>query len=131
MLSQNQMATPAVKNCNFSCTCNREDCDRKHYIENKDDRLKVKELYEKHFDRKIHNETDPEGVRLVPCFFGPLCGKTDCNFKHYCRFEFRKEVMNKEWYKITRKSGKEKLFAEMKEKYSISEEDFEKMMKFV
>jgi len=125
------MTTLTVKNCNFSCTCNRDDCDRKHHIENKEDRAKVKELYEKHFDRKIHNETDPEGVRRIPCFYGPLCGKTDCNFKHYCKTEFRKEVMNKEWFKITRKSGKEKLFTEMKEKYSISEDDFEKMMKFI
>ena len=89
----------------------------------------VKELYEKHFDRKIHNETDPDGVRLVPCFFGPLCGKTDCNFKHYCKFEFRKEVMNKEWNKVAYKSKKEKLITDLKAKYSISDEDVEKLMK--
>jgi hypothetical protein len=125
------MTMPTVKKCNFSCTCNRDDCDREHHIKTKEDRAKVKELYEKHFDRKIHNETDPEGVRSFPCLFGPLCKNPDCNYKHYCNAEFRIEVMRKEWFKITRKSGKEKLFTEMKEKYSISDEDFEKMMKFI
>ena len=52
-----------VKNCNFSCTCNRDGCDRKHYIEDANDRvafLTVKELYEKYFNQFQHNETDPE-----------------------------------------------------------------------
>ena len=122
------MSTSA-KNCNFSCTCNREDCDRKHYIEDPEDRVKVKELFDNHFDRKIHNETDPDGVRNTPCFFGPLCGKSECNYKHYCRFEFRSEVMNKEWRKMSRRDNKEKLLEEMKEKYEISEEDMERLAK--
>jgi hypothetical protein len=122
------MSTSA-KNCNFSCTCNREDCDRKHYIEDPEDRVKVKELFDNHFDRKIHNETDPDGVRNTPCFFGPLCGKSECNYKHYCRFEFRSEVMNKEWRKISRRDNKEKLLEEMKEKYEISDEDMERLAK--
>jgi hypothetical protein len=117
-----------IKNCNFSCVCNRDDCDRKHYIENKADRLLVKELYEKLFDRRIHNETDPEGVRNTPCYYGPLCGKEECNFKHYCRFEFR-EMMSKEWRKIARKENRERVFAEMKAKYKITEEDMEKLIK--
>ena len=119
----------STKNCNFSCTCNREDCDRKHYIEDPEDRVKVKELFDNHFDRKIHNETDPDGVRNTPCFFGPLCGKSECNYKHYCRFEFRSEVMNKEWRKMSRRDNKEKLLEEMKEKYEISEEDMERLAK--
>ena len=119
----------STKNCNFSCTCNREDCDRKHYIEDPEDRIKVKELFDNHFDRKIHNETDPDGVRNTPCFFGPLCGKSECNYKHYCRFEFRSEVMNKEWRKMSRRDNKEKLLEEMKEKYEISEEDMERLAK--
>ena len=119
----------STKNCNFSCTCNREDCDRKHYIEDPEDRIKVKELFDNHFDRKIHNETDPDGVRNTPCFFGPLCGKSECNYKHYCRFEFRSEVMNKEWRKISRRDNKEKLLEEMKEKYEISDEDMERLAK--
>jgi len=119
----------STKNCNFSCTCNREDCDRKHYIEDPEDRVKVKELFDNHFDRKIHNETDPDGVRNTPCFFGPLCGKSECNYKHYCRFEFRSEVMNKEWRKMSRRDNKEKLLEEMKEKYDISDEDMERLAK--
>lgn len=117
------------KNCNFSCTCNRDECDRKHYIDNKDDRLKVKEIYDKFYDKSTHNETDPEGVRNIPCFFGPLCGKTECNYKHFCSFEFRKEVMNKEWFKYTRKNNKQQLLADMKAKYNISDEDIEKLAK--
>lgn len=117
------------KNCNFSCTCNRDDCDRKHYIEDKNDRLKVKEIYERLFDRTIHNETDPDGVRNTPCFYGPLCGRSDCNFKHFCKFEFRKDIMNKEWFKISRKSNKEKLLIELKEKYQINDEDYDKLLK--
>ena len=119
----------STKNCNFSCTCNREECDRKHYIEDPEDRAKVKEIFDNHFDRKIHNETDPDGVRNTPCFFGPLCGKSECNYKHYCRFEFRSEVMNKEWRKISRRDNKEKLLEAMKEKYDISEEDMERLAK--
>ena len=119
----------SVKNCNFSCTCNRDDCDRKHYIEDIEDRKIVKDLYDENFDRKKHNETDPDGVRNVPCFFGPLCGKSECNFKHYCRYEFRVEVMNKEWRRISRKENKERLLAELKAKYKISDEDLEKLMR--
>lgn len=117
------------KNCNFSCTCNRDDCDRKHYIEDKNERLKIKEIYDKFFDRNIHNETDPDGVRNTPCFYGPLCGRSDCNFKHFCRFEFRKEIMNKEWYKISRKNNKEKFLNEIKAKYNIDDDDFDKLLK--
>ena len=117
------------KNCNFSCTCNREECDRKHYIEDPDDRITVKEIFDKHFDRKNHNETDHDGVRNSPCFFGPLCGKADCNYKHYCRIEFRNEVMNKEWRRISRKDNKEKILNEIKAKYTISDEDMEKLSK--
>ena len=36
------------KNCNFSCTCNREECERKHYIENPDDRATVKDIYDEY-----------------------------------------------------------------------------------
>ena len=117
------------RNCNFSCTCNRDDCDRKHYIETPEDRAIVKEIFDKHFDRKIHNETDPDGVRNFPCFFGPLCGKADCNYKHFCKIEFRNEVMNKQWRKISRKDNKEKFLSELKEKYSISDEDIETLSK--
>jgi len=121
------MAT--VKYCNFSCICNRDDCDRKHYIEDKNDRIAVKELFDKYYDRSIHNETDPDGVRNSPCFYGPLCSKTDCKFKHYCKFEFRKEIMSKEWFKISRKNNKQKILADLKEKYNISDEDMEKLAK--
>ena len=121
--------TTGNKNCNFSCTCNRDDCVRKHYIEDPEDRVKVKEIFDKFYDRKIHNETDPDGVRNIPCFFGPLCGKSECNYKHYCKFEFRSEVMNKEWRKMSRRDNKEKLVEEMKKKYDISEEDMERLAK--
>jgi len=115
-----------IKNCNFSCTCNRDECGFKHYIENKDDRALFKDLYDSKFERKTHNETDPEGVRNVPCFFGALCSRDECNFKHYCNSTFRKE-MNKEWRKIARKENRDRVLAEMKAKYKISDDDMEKL----
>ena len=118
----------AIRNCNFSCTCNRDDCERKHYIENAEDRTLFKDLYEKSYDRKKHNETDPDGVRNTPCFFGPLCSREECNFKHYCRFDFRMEI-NREWRKIARKENRDRLLSEMKDKYKISDDDFEKLSK--
>jgi hypothetical protein len=117
-----------IKNCNFSCICNRDDCERKHYIEHADDRALFKDFYETSFDRKEHHETDPNGVRNSPCFFGQLCSREDCNFKHYCRFEFRME-MNREWRKIARKEYRERILSEMKTKYKISNEDLEKISK--
>ena len=120
-----------IKNCNYSCTCNRDDCDRKHYIEDKSDRISIKQLFDRYYERGIHNETDPDGVRNVPCFFGPLCSKNDCNFKHYCSYDFRKEIMNKEWRKLSRKENKEKLLDELQKKYSISDEDMERLVKFI
>jgi hypothetical protein len=119
----------SVKNCNFSCTCNRDDCSRKHYIEDIDDRKIIKDLYDANFDRREHNETDPNGVRNVPCFFGPLCSRSECNFKHYCCYEFRVNVMNREWRKISRKENKERLLNDLKTKYKISDEDMEKLVK--
>lgn len=123
------MSSSSVRNCNFSCTCNREDCDRKHYIEDIDDRKIVKDLYDANFDRREHNETDPDGVRNIPCFFGPLCSRSECNFKHYCRYEFRVEVMNREWRKISRKENKDRVLTELKAKYKFSDEDMDKLMK--
>ncbi len=117
-----------IKNCNFSCTCNRDECGFKHYIENKDDRALFKELYDSKFERKTHNETDPEGVRNAPCFFAALCSREECKFKHYCNHSFRVE-MNKEWRKIARKENRDRVLAEMKAKYNISEEDMEKLAK--
>ena len=117
------------KNCNYSCTCTRENCDFKHYIEDKNDRFKVKEIYDENFNRTIHNETDPEGVRHVPCFFGYFCKNSSCNFKHFCNYEFRKEIMNKEWFKYSRRNEKDKLVNYLKAKYNINQDDFEKLVK--
>jgi hypothetical protein len=39
------------------------------------------------------------------------------------------EVMNKEWRRISRKENKERLLAELKAKYKISDEDLEKLMR--
>jgi len=118
-----------AKNCNFSCTCNRDECDRKHYIDDKENRLKIKEIYDANFERSMHNETDPDGVRNSPCFYGPLCGRSDCNFKHFCNYDFRKDTMIKEWSKISRKSNKERILNVLKTKYKISDEDFETLLK--
>jgi hypothetical protein len=122
-------AAAGIKNCNFSCTCNRDDCERKHYIEDKEVRVLIKEIFDTNFDRKVHNETDPDGVRNIPCFYGSLCSKTECTFRHYCSFEFRREIMSKKWRKVLRKDNKDKVLADMQEKYSISDDDMEKLAK--
>lgn len=116
-----------IKNCNFSCTCFRDDCERKHYIENIKDRKIIKDLFDANYDKSIHNETDPEEIRIVPCFFGPLCEKSECNYKHYCSYEFRKDVMIKEWHKILHNKNKEELLNVLVANLILSLEIIEKL----
>ncbi len=69
-----------IKNCNFSCTCFRNDCERKPYIKNIKDRKIIKYLFDANYDKSIHSETDSEEIRIVSCFFGSLCIKSQYNF---------------------------------------------------
>jgi len=52
---------------------------------------------------------------------------TSGSLEHF--IDFRKEVMNKGWRKQSFRITKEKILAELKEKYNISDEDMEKLRK--
>jgi hypothetical protein len=124
------MAT-SVKVCNFSCSCVREDCSFKHRIDDIELRKEFKKVIDAKFDKNEHNETDPEGIRHIPCIHGFLCGKEDCGYKHRCSFAGRKEIQN-EWYishpRIQRKQLTEEDAEQMRKlvaKYMMSYEDGE------
>ena len=96
----------AMKICNFSCSCVRDDCSFKHRIDTLELRTEFKKIFDEKFDKVNHNETDPEGIRHLPCIHGFLCGKEDCGFKHRCSFVGRK-IMIAEWNKKHPKERKE------------------------
>lgn len=120
----------ATKVCKFNCTCIREECSFKHFIEDLSDREAFKDLYDVIFDKKIYNETDPDGIRKRDCTFGLLCTNENCGFKHYSNYEGR-SYMRREWFKISRKTRSLNLLEDLKEKYKISDEDFENLKKIV
>lgn len=95
-----------IKICNFSCSCVRDDCSFKHRIDDIELRKEFKEIIDEKFDKNSHNETDPDGIRHLPCIHGFLCGKEDCGFKHRCSFSGRK-VITAEWNKRHPRERKE------------------------
>jgi hypothetical protein len=98
--------TTSAKVCNFSCSCVREDCSFKHRIDDIELRKEFKKVIDAKFDKTAHNETDPDGVRHIPCIHGFLCGKEDCGYKHRCSFVGRKLIIA-EWNKAHPKERKE------------------------
>ena len=122
------MSDDKVKNCNFSCVCNRKDCERKHFIDEIEKRAQFKELYEKLYDKKEHRETDPDGVRERNCFFGGLCRDKDCNYKHFCNAEGR-AVIIKAWYRDCKKNDNAEFIADLSGRYKFSKEDLEELKK--
>lgn len=90
------MAT-SINACNFSCSCVRDDCSFKHRIENLELRKEFKMIADEMYDRSIHNETDPDGIRHKPCFHGFLCNNEECGYKHRCSFSGRK-IIQDAWY---------------------------------
>lgn len=128
--------TTSVKVCNFSCSCIREDCSFKHRIEDIELRKEFKKIVDAKFDKTAHNETDPEGVRHVPCLHGLLCGKEDCGYKHRCSYAGRKEIQN-EWYSNHSRPQRKQLTDEdaelmrkLVDKYMMSFEDGELINQF-
>ena len=89
----------SAKVCNFSCSCVRDDCSFKHRIDDIELRKEFKVIVDAKFDKNAHNETDPEGIRHIPCIHGFICGKEDCGFKHRCSFMGRKLIIA-EWNKV-------------------------------
>lgn len=96
----------SAKVCNFSCSCVRDDCSFKHRIDDLELRKEFKQIVDAKFDKNAHNETDPDGVRHIPCLHGFLCGKDDCGYKHRCSYVGRKLIIA-EWNKVHPKERKE------------------------
>lgn len=119
-----------AKICNFNCICNRDDCSYKHYLNTVDERKAFKELFDATYDKSRHNETDPKGERRRMCLFGHLCGKDDCGFKHFCNIDCRR-LLQKSWYRVTKKSENKAFLAELGGKYQMSEEEMTKLMGLV
>jgi len=85
------------KVCKYSCSCIREECSFKHRINDPELRNEFMEVVKNKFDKGLFNETDPEGIRHLPCIHGFLCEKEDCGYQHRCSFNGRK-IIQKEWY---------------------------------
>ena len=122
------MSEDKVRNCNFSCVCNRKDCSYKHRIEGVEKRIQFKEIFDKLYDKSKHNETDPEGVRKINCCHGALCNKDGCNFKHFCNFEGR-VLITKEWFKQNKKEDNVEFLKKLEETYEFSAEDLAELKK--
>ena len=95
-----------MKVCNFSCSCIRDECSFKHRIDELSLRKEFKEMVDSLYDKETFNETDPEGIRHLPCIHGFICGKEDCGFKHRCSFAGRKVIISA-WNKKHPKERKE------------------------
>jgi len=98
--------TSSNKVCNFSCSCIRDDCSFKHRIDDIELRKEFKKIVDAKYDKNIHNETDPEGIRHTPCLHGFICGKEDCGYKHRSSFAGRKLIIA-EWNKTHPRERKE------------------------
>ena len=120
--------TTVVKTCNFNCTCSHSDCSFYHHIPDVIDRIKFKELYDKTYDKTLHNETDPEGVRKMTCKFGLLCSKEDCGFKHFSNFTGR-SLLIKSWKKEYKKQFGRILIDDIKADKLNKEEIIERLEK--
>ncbi len=120
------MTTVESKICNFNCSCVRDDCTYKHYIESPEDRVHFKELYDTVIDKKFFNETDPEGIRKRVCAYGMLCANEDCGFKHFCSYNGRM-LMRREWFKSINKKKNSNILDELNERYNFSEEDYDRL----
>jgi hypothetical protein len=130
------MTTANNKVCNYSCSCIREECSFKHYINNVELRKEFKLIVDEKFDKSIHNETDPDGIRNIPCIYSYLCNKEECGYKHRCSFIGRKEIQN-EWYKKHPYSMRKQLTLEDGEflkklagKYMMTHEEAELIQSF-
>jgi hypothetical protein len=108
-----------IKACNFSCSCTRDDCSFEHRIDNIELRKEFKKIVDMKFDRNSHNETDPDGIRHVPCFHGHLCNNESCGFKHRCSYSGRVEIQN-EWY-----------MSHHSQRKRLTQDDVEKLKKLV
>lgn len=123
--------TTTVKVCNFSCSCVRDECSFKHRIDDLELRKEFKEVVDAKFDRDLHNETDPDGIRHHPCIHGFLCNKEFCGFKHRCSFSGRR-IIQKEWFSLHPRPQRKQLTSDdaeqlkkLVERYDMNDEESE------
>lgn len=108
------MSQPTAKPCYYSCTCNKDGCSFKHFIEDSNERSLFREMvYVKLYDKEAHNETDPEGCRHSACIFGMLCGKDNCGFKHGAN-PVGRNLMITEWRRQSKQLKVKSLIDELK-----------------
>ena len=80
------MTTKAI--CKFNCTCINSRCAYDHYIKF-DERVAAKEVYDTLSDEVKAGVEEKSDERRKNCFYGNLCTKKDCGFKHHLNEESR------------------------------------------
>jgi len=115
--------------CNFNCICYKADCNKKFYhaIPDIEERKLFRDNVYSLINIKDYNETDPDGVRKVPCKNGHLCKFPKCNFKHFINVEGR-ILLSKKWMQEKKKLKVYKLISDL-ETDLISKEDAAKVLK--
>jgi hypothetical protein len=112
--------------CNFNCICIK-DCKYLHAISDVEERKLFRDTIYSTINPKDYNETDPDGVRKVPCRNGQICRFKTCNFKHFINAEGR-EILNKKWYMDSKKLKMTKLIDDL-EADKISKEEAAKILR--
>ena len=113
--------------CNFNCICFNADCKYSHAISDVEERKLFRDTIYSTINPKDYNETDPDGVRRVPCRKGQICTFKTCNFKHFINAEGR-EIMSKKWYTENKKSKMSKLIDDL-ETDKISKDNAAKILR--
>lgn len=80
--------------CDKSCTCTSQKCRllKKHYIKGIENRTILNSFVENNFNSLLHSEDDRSTQK--PCEKGLFCLNCDCQNKHGCNLEFRKEMFD-------------------------------------
>jgi hypothetical protein len=112
--------------CNFNCICFK-DCKYLHAIPDVEERKLFRDTIYSTINPKDYNETDPDGVRKVPCKNGQICRFKTCNFKHFINAEGR-EILNKKWYMDSKKLKMTKLIDDL-EADKVSKDEAAKILR--
>lgn len=92
--------------CRFNCYCTNSDCGYKHYLSYDESKIMSKVINrEKEEMKKYYEEQDEE--RRSNCYYGIMCHKKDCKYKHKYNPEGRK-IINDLFKKEKQSSAKSK-----------------------
>jgi len=86
-------AVATVYYCNYNCICTKTVCENKHYFTNIADRKFASVTYNMIPDIRDHIKEENPETRKINCFYGQLCTKKDCGFRHFLSPEGR-EIFN-------------------------------------